>query len=115
MHLSPRTTTTTQNTHRLAAEEPTTALRLTGVLVQLLDMDTVWQVSPTEHLYEGRRRGTGALRWTATAVDLVIGSNSQVRAVAEVYAAADAGERFVRDFVTAWAKVMELDRFDLHR
>ena len=85
------------------------------VLVQLLDMDTVWQVSPTEHLYEGRRRGTGALRWTATAVDLVIGSNSQVRAVAEVYAAADAGERFVRDFVTAWAKVMELDRFDLHR
>ncbi|HEX2577590.1 MAG TPA: peroxidase family protein, partial [Aquihabitans sp.] len=82
--------------------------------VQLLDMGTEWQVSATEeHVYEGRDRSTGELTRTATAVDLVFGSHSQLRAISEVYASADGGERFVRDFVRAWTKVMELDRFDL--
>jgi catalase-peroxidase len=82
--------------------------------VNLLDMGTEWKTSTTaENVYEGRDRGTGEVRWTATPVDLVFGSNSQLRAVAEVYATDDAGERFVRDFVAAWVKVMNLDRFDL--
>jgi catalase-peroxidase len=79
----------------------------------LLDMRTEWKVSDTENVYEGRDRATGELRWTATAADLVFGSNSQLRAIAEVYACADAKEKFVRDFVAAWDKVMNLDRFDL--
>jgi catalase-peroxidase len=66
-------------------------------------------------VYEGRDRATGESRWTATAVDLVFGANSQLRAVAEVYASADSQEKFVRDFVAAWNKVMNLDRFDLAR
>jgi catalase-peroxidase len=66
-----------------------------------------------ENVYEGRDRSTGEVRWTATANDLVFGSNSQLRAISEVYAQQDGGDRFVRDFVAAWAKVMELDRFDL--
>ena len=82
--------------------------------VSLLDMGTEWTASAsTEHGYEGRDRGTGQLRWTATAVDLVFGAHAQLRAIAEVYAAADAGEKFVTDFVAAWDKVMNLDRFDL--
>jgi catalase-peroxidase len=82
--------------------------------VNLLDMNTVWTPSALEeHVYEGRDRATGELKWTATAVDLVFGSNSQLRALAEVYACDDAKERFVRDFVAAWDKVMNLDRFDL--
>ena len=64
-------------------------------------------------MFEGRDRGTGEIKWTATAVDLVFGSNSQLRAIAEVYATDDAKEKFVRDFVRAWDKVMNLDRFDL--
>jgi catalase-peroxidase len=64
-------------------------------------------------VYEGRDRATGEVRWTATAADLVFGSNSELRAVAEVYACDDGKEKFVRDFVTAWDKVMSLDRFDL--
>ena len=80
--------------------------------VNLLDMGTEWSPSG-EHLYEGRARATGELRWTATAVDLVFGSHSQLRAIAEVYAADDARETFVHDFVAAWDKVMNLDRFDL--
>jgi len=93
--------------------------RLPGTLsndffVNLLDMRTVWSPSSSaEGLFEGRDRVTGALRWTGTRVDLVFGSNSQLRALAEVYAADDAGEKFVRDFAAAWAKVMDLDRFDL--
>ncbi len=79
----------------------------------LLDMRTEWKVSDTENVYEGRDRATGELRWTATAADLVFGSNSQLRAIAEVYACRDATEKFVRDFVAAWDKVMNLDRFDL--
>ncbi|MYK73577.1 MAG: catalase-peroxidase, partial [Acidimicrobiaceae bacterium] len=81
--------------------------------VNLLDMGTEWRVSETEHVYEGRDRETGELRWTATAVDLVFGSNSQLRAIAEVYGSDDAQEKLVHDFVAAWDKVMNLDRFDL--
>ena len=81
--------------------------------VNLLDMGTEWRVSPDEHVYEGRDRKTGDLKWTATAVDLVFGSNSQLRAIAEVYACDDARRKFVQDFVAAWDKVMNLDRFDL--
>ncbi len=82
--------------------------------VNLLDMGTEWAPSESdENVYEGRDRATGAVKWTATAVDLVFGSNSQLRAVAEVYGCADAKEKFVRDFVAAWDKVMNLDRFDL--
>ena len=81
--------------------------------VNLLDMGTEWRVSETEHVYEGRDRDTGELSWTATAVDLVFGSNSQLRAIAEVYGSDDASEQFVADFVAAWHKVMDLDRFDL--
>jgi catalase-peroxidase len=81
--------------------------------VNLLDMGVEWNVSQTEHLYEGRDRSTGERRWTATAVDLVFGSNSQLRAIAEVYACDDAEEKLVVDFVAAWDKVMNLDRFDL--
>ena len=82
--------------------------------VNLLDMNTEWAASSaSEHVFEGRDRGTGELKWTGTAVDLVFGSNSQLRAVAEVYACDDAQPAFVRDFVAAWNKVMNLDRFDL--
>jgi len=82
--------------------------------VNLLDMNTKWQVSSTsEDVFEGRDCGTGELKWTGTRVDLVFGSNSQLRAVAEVYACDDSQQAFVRDFVSAWDKVMNLDRFDL--
>jgi len=84
--------------------------------VNLLGMGTEWSKSKMcEHFYEGRDRESGEVKWTASSVDLVFGSNSQLRAIAEVYAGADAGEKFVKDFVAAWTKVMELDRFDLHR
>ena len=80
----------------------------------LLDMGTVWTPSPDrEDVYEGRDRKTGALRWTATSVDLVFGSNSQLRALAEVYASDDSKQKFVEDFIDAWNKVMDLDRFEL--
>jgi len=82
--------------------------------VNLLDMSTEWKVSTeTENVYEGRDRATGKAKYSATAVDLVFGSNSQLRAIAEVYAQDDSKEKFVRDFVAAWDKVMNLDRFDL--
>jgi len=82
--------------------------------VHLLDMGTEWTASAAgENVFEGRDRATGKVRWTATAVDLVFGSNSQLRAISEVYACDDAEEKFVRDFVAAWDKVMNLDRFDL--
>jgi catalase-peroxidase len=82
--------------------------------LNLLDMNTKWQKSPQcEHLFEGRDHGMGEVKWTGTRVDLVFGSNSQLRAIAEVYACDDSQEAFVRDFVAAWAKVMNLDRFDL--
>lgn len=82
--------------------------------VNLLDMGTQWKPqSEARELYEGSDRATGQYKWSGTRVDLLLGSNSQLRALAEVYAAADAGEKFVKDFVAAWDKVMNLDRFDL--
>ena len=82
--------------------------------VNLLDMRTEWKRSASEAgRYEGRDRGTGEVKWTASAVDLVFGSHSQLRALAEVYASDAWQEKFVRDFVAAWDKVMNLDRFDL--
>ena len=82
----------------------------------LLDMGTTWEpTSDTNELYEGRDRNTGEVKWTGSRVDLVFGSNSQLRAICEVYAWADAEEKFVHDFVAAWAKVMDLDRFDVRR
>ena len=82
--------------------------------VNLLDQSVVWEKAKVcEHFFEGRDSKTGQVKWTATSVDLVFGSNSQLRALAEVYASADAKEKFVQDFVAAWTKVMELDRFDL--
>jgi catalase-peroxidase len=86
----------------------------TDFFVNLLDDDTEWKVAASgENVYEGRDRATGDLKWTATAVDLVFGANSQLRALAEVYAEDGGGAKFVTDFVHAWDKVMTLDRFDL--
>jgi catalase-peroxidase len=82
--------------------------------VNLYDMGTRWEASPAvEGLFEGKDRASGRKKWTGTRVDLVFGSNSQLRAIGEVYACDDAREKFVRDFVAAWDKVMNLDRFDL--
>ncbi|MEU9144548.1 catalase/peroxidase HPI [Streptomyces sp. NPDC048349] len=98
--------------HGLFTDRPETLTN--DFFVNLLDMGTEWKASTSaENVFEGRDRGTGEVKWTATAADLVFGSNSQLRAVAEVYACEDAGEKFVRDFVAAWDKVMTLDRFDL--
>ena len=84
------------------------------VFVNLLDMSTEWQPAG-DNLYEGRDRKTKAVKWTGTRVDLAFGANSQLRAIAEVYAAADANKKFVTDFVAAWTKVMNADRFDLRQ
>jgi catalase-peroxidase len=82
--------------------------------VNLLDMNTQWQKSAaSDQLFEGRDRKTGEVKWTGGRVDLIFGSNSQLRAIAEVYASDDAQQKFVGDFVAAWNKVMNLDRFDL--
>src|SRR5206468_2300137 len=82
--------------------------------VNLLDMGTEWQPSASsEGVYEGRDRKTTEFKWTGTRVDLIFGSHSQLRALAEVYACADSKEKFVKDFAAAWTKVMNLDRFDL--
>jgi catalase-peroxidase len=82
--------------------------------VNLLDMSTEWRpLAGAEGVYEGRDRKTDELKWTGTRVDLIFGSHSQLRAIAEVYACADAKEKFVNDFVAAWTAVMNLDRFDL--
>lgn len=101
-----------QSRHGVFTDRPETLTN--DFFVNLLDMGTQWKASATdENVFEGRAGGKGEPRWTATAVDLVFGSNSQLRALAEVYAAKDAREKFVRDFVAAWDKVMNLDRFDL--
>jgi catalase-peroxidase len=103
---------TGQSPHGVFTQRPGTLSN--DFFVNLLDMGTVWKpVSKDADLFEGTDRKTGAKKWSATRVDLVFGSNSQLRALAEVYACADAKEKFVRDFVTAWNKVMNLDRFDL--
>lgn len=82
--------------------------------VNLLDMSTTWSKSATDdYLFEGKDRKSGLLKWTASQVDLVFGSNAELRAVAEVYASDDAKDKFAQDFVTAWTKVMNNDRFDL--
>jgi len=103
---------TGQSTHGVFTRRPGTLTN--DFFVNLLDMGTAWQRSATaEGVLEGRDRATGALRWTGTVADLVFGSNSQLRALAEVYASGDAQAKFVHDFVAAWNKVMNLDRFDL--
>ena len=81
--------------------------------VNLLDMSTQWQPAGSDGTYEGRDRKTNAVKWTGTRVDLIFGSHSQLRAFAEVYACTDSKEKFVKDFVAAWTKVMNLDRFDI--
>ncbi|HJT03136.1 MAG TPA: catalase/peroxidase HPI [Pseudonocardiaceae bacterium] len=101
-----------QSQHGVFTEAPETLTN--DFFTNLLDMSTEWKASESsENVYEGRDRATGALKWTATAVDLVFGSNSQLRAISEVYGCDDSKEKFVRDFVAAWNKVMNLDRFDL--
>jgi catalase-peroxidase len=101
-----------QSQHGVFTKRP--GMLTNDFFVNLLDMDTQWNpASDARETFEGRDRKTGALKWTATRVDLVFGSNSQLRALAEVYAQDDAREKFVRDFVAAWNKVMNLDRFDL--
>jgi catalase-peroxidase len=99
-----------QSKHGVFTKRPETLTN--DFFVNLLGMSTVWQ--PTgDNVYEGRDRKTKAVKWTATRVDLIFGSHSQLRAFAEVYACADSQEKFVKDFVAAWDKVMNLDRFDL--
>ena len=101
-----------QSRHGVFTERP--GALTNDFFVNLLDMSTTWNAgSESEETFEGRDRATGELRWTATRVDLIFGSNSQLRAIAEVYGCADAGQRFVNDFVAAWSKVMNLDRFDV--
>jgi len=83
--------------------------------VKLLETGTIWKAKDEKNeLFEGRDAKTNAVKWTATRADLIFGSNSELRAIAEVYASADAKEKFVKDFVAAWTKVMNLDRFDLN-
>ena len=101
-----------QSEHGVFTKRPGTLTN--DFFVNLLDMNTKWQKSAaSDGVLEGRDRATGDLKWTGTVVDLVFGSNSQLRALAEVYACADSQQAFVRDFVAAWSKVMNLDRFDL--
>ena len=101
-----------QSTHGVFTQRPGTLTN--DFFVNLLDMKTKWQKSATgEGVLEGRDRLTQELKWTGTGVDLVFGSNSQLRAYAEVYACSDSQQTFVNDFVAAWTKVMHLDRFDL--
>ena len=101
-----------QSKHGVFTERPGTLTN--DFFVNLLDMGTEWKATAdAEDVFEGRDRETGEVKWTGTRVDLVFGSNSQLRALAEVYACDDAQEKFVRDFVAAWDKVMNLDRFDL--
>jgi len=100
-----------QTKHGVLTNRPETLTN--DFFVNLLDMGTQWQASSTEGVYEGRDRGKGEIKWTGTRADLVFGSNSELRGIAEVYASDDAKEKFVNDFVAAWAKVMNLDRYDL--
>ncbi len=103
---------TAGTTHGVFTKRP--QMLTNDFFVNLLDMSTSWQpAAGAPGVYEGRERRTNALKWTATRVDLVFGSHSQLRALAEVYGSADSNEKFVRDFVAAWSRVMELDRFDL--
>jgi catalase-peroxidase len=100
-----------QSKHGVFTKQPETLSN--DFFVNLLDMGTQWQPAGSDGVYEGRDRKTNAVKWTGTRVDLIFGSHSQLRALAEVYACADAKEKFVKDFVAVWNKVMNLDRFDL--
>jgi catalase-peroxidase len=103
-----------QSKHGVFTKRPGTLTN--DFFVNLLDMDTMWQPSSaSEGVYEGRERKTGEVKWTGTRVDLIFGSNSQLRALAEVYASDDSKEAFVKDFAAAWNKVMNNDRYDLAR
>lgn len=102
-----------QSKHGVFTEKP--EVLTNDYFVHLLDFGTIWNAtSDAKDLFEGRDRTTGKVKWTATRVDLIFGSNSELRAYAEVYACEDGKEKFVKDFVAAWNKVMNLDRFDLH-
>jgi catalase-peroxidase len=101
-----------QSQHGVFTSRPETLTN--DFFANLLDMSTEWiPAVSSENVFEGRDRVTGEVKWTATAVDLVFGSNSQLRGISEVYASDDSVEKFLRDFVAAWDKVMNLDRFDL--
>ena len=100
-----------QTKHGVFTNRPETLTN--DFFVNLLDMSTEWKPASTEGVYEGRDRATGKVKWTATRADLVFGSNSILRAFAEVYACSDSKEKFAKDFAAAWSKVMNLDRFDL--
>ncbi|MDD1746820.1 MAG: hypothetical protein LUQ16_03570, partial [Methanomassiliicoccales archaeon] len=103
-----------QSQHGVFTKRPETLSN--DFFVNLLDMSTTWKASSEdEDVFEGRDLATGKLRWTGTRVDLIFGSNSQLRALAEVYACEDSQKKFVQDFSAAWSKVMDLDRFDLAR
>ena len=101
-----------QSKHGVFTKQPETLTN--DFFVNLLDMSTQWQPAGSDGVYEGRDRKTNAVKWTGTRVDLIFGSHSQLRAIAEVYACADSKEKFAKDFVAAWTKVMNADRFDLH-
>ena len=101
-----------QSKHGVLTERPGTLTN--DFFVNLLDMGTKWDAaSDAEEVFEGRNRATGEVKWTGTRIDLAFGSNSQLRALAEVYAQKDSQQKFVGDFVAAWTKVMNADRFDL--
>jgi len=100
-----------QSRHGIFTSKPETLNN--EFFVNILDMNTEWKPTAIEGIYEGIDRSTGKVKWTGTRVDLVFGSNSELRALSEVYASDDAKEKFVKDFVSAWSKVMNLDRFDL--
>jgi catalase-peroxidase len=100
-----------QSKHGVFTNRPETLTN--DFFVNLLDMSTQWQPAGSDGVYEGHDRKTNAVKWSGSRVDLIFGSHSQLRALAEVYGCADAKEKFVKDFVAAWDKVMNLDRFDL--
>jgi catalase-peroxidase len=99
-----------QSKHGVFTKKPETLTN--DFFVNLLDMSTQWQPAGSDGVYEGRDSKTKAVKWTGTRVDLIFGSHSQLRAFAEVYGCADSKEKFVKDFVAAWTKVMNADRFD---
>jgi len=101
-----------QSQHGVLTSRPETLTN--DFFINLLDMTTVWSASSDDaNVFEGRDRSTGELKWTGTSVDLIFGSNSELRAISEFYASDDSNEKFITDFIRAWNKVMNLDRFDL--
>ena len=103
-----------RSSYRLVSSGTMCGRNRNDFFVNLLDVATAWKATSTdEQSFEGTDRASGSLKWTGSRADLVFASNSQLRAIAEIYAQADASEKFVNDFVAAWVKVMEADRFDL--